>query len=435
MEMKESEMRASVRPRAIVVGAGLSGLAAAVRLSASGADVRLFEATGHAGGRCRSFRDPKLDRVIDNGNHLVLSGNHSARRYLEEIGAADKLIAQAKAELPFVDIAHNLRWRVSMNSGPIPWWVATRSRRVPDTSIRDYLSGLRLAFARPGVTVAQAIRARGPIWERFWEPMTLAVLNTTPERGSAQLLWAVMKETFGRGAAQSRPMIAPDGLGAALVAPAVKTLAERGVAIRLGATLKAIEETDGRATVLRFADHDVAVAADETVILATPPSRAKAAAPWIEGPSDLSAIVNAHFALKDPAMVADAPPILGVLGSKSHWIFVRDGVASVTISAADALGLAETLSDVLLPTLWDEVRRALALPAGTEPAAGRILREKRATFDQSPAGVRLRPAPQTRLRNLVLAGDWTNTGLPATIEGAIRSGHRAAQHAATLSGR
>lgn len=416
----------SENKKAVVVGAGLAGLATAVRLVDAGLSVRVFEATDHAGGRCRSFYDRKLGRMIDNGNHLVLTGNRSVAAYLAEIDASDRLIAAREAVLPFVDISSDLRWRIAMNDGLAPWWVLSPSRRAPDTSVSDYLSGVGLALAKPGATVAEAIRARGPIWDRFWEPMTLAVLNTTPERGSAQLLWAVLWETFARGGAQARPMFAPEGLGTALVEPAVAKLAQSGAPIRYGAALRGIEIVDERVARLQFDEEDIAVDADETVVLALPPSRLRNVAPFVDAPEDLAAIVNAHFTLEDPSLLANAPAILGVLGSKTHWIFVRDGMASLTISAADALGVSEAPSDELLPLLWAETRDALGLPARTQPAAGRILREKRATFDQSPAGVRRRPAARTELANLVLAGDATDTGLPATIEGAVRSGHRAA---------
>lgn len=413
-----------------VVGAGLAGLAAAVRLARAGRPVRLYEATDHAGGRCRSFYDPRLDRVIDNGNHLVLTGNRSVRAYVDEIGAAGMLRAAETATLPFVDIASGERWRIAMNAGPIPWWVAAPSRRAAGTRMSDYTAGIGLAFAGSETTVADAIKVRGPAWERFWEPMTLAALNTPPERGAAKLLWAVIRETFAKGASASRPMFAPKGLGEALVAPALSTLATHGVEPRYGAVLKAIEVAGEGVAALVFADGRIPLKPGDQVILALPPSRLRAvlgdALPHIDPPEDRSAIVNAHFVPEDPRLLDDAPPIIGVLSSKTHWVFVRDGVASVTISAADALGLAEAPSDELLPTLWDETRKALGLPGDATLAAGRILREKRATFDQSPAGVKRRPKQTTGLSNLTLAGDATDTGLPATIEGAVRSGHNAA---------
>lgn len=415
-----------------VVGAGLAGLSAALGLTARGARVVLHEAAGVAGGRCRSFHDPRLGCAIDNGNHLVLSGNTAVRGWLDAIGAGDRLVAEPEAGFAFVDLATGRRWRVALNDGPLPWWVARRDRRIPDTRLGDYLAGAALALAGAGATVAEAIRARGPIWTRFWEPLTLAAINTVPERASARLLWRVLRETFLRGGAHARPMLAPEGLGRALVEPALARLAAAGVVPRYGRVLRAVEAAGGRATALCFADGAERLGPSDRVVLALPPSRLAAVLPGVRVPQDASAILNAHFRLPEAALatVAAAPPILGVLSATTHWIFRRGPVASVTVSASDALGLDRADPAELLPRLWAETRTALGLPAGMEYVAARINKERRATFDQSPAGCALRPKAATRFGNLFLAGDATDTGLPATIEGALRSGATAARLAA-----
>jgi squalene-associated FAD-dependent desaturase len=415
-----------------IVGAGLAGLSTAVRLVEQGRRVVIHEANPFAGGRCRSFHDPRLDRRIDNGNHLILSGNRSARAYLAAIGASDRLVEQP-ARFDFVDLADQQpdlrRWAVRMNSGPLPWWIAAPGRRIPDTTITDYLAGFRLALAGPGKTVAQAISRRGPIWTRFWEPLTLAAINTTPERASAQLLWSVLRETFARGEKYARPMLAPLGLGHALVEPAVAWLGERGVDIRLGRPLRSVASKSGRATILRFTDGDEVLGADDRVVLALPPTRLRAvlqeALPEIDPPDDACTIVNAFFSLAAPPPDS-LPPVTGVLSSTAHWIFRRGDVVSVTVSAADALGVNTKDSENLIPEIWEETRQALGLADGTVYLNTRVNRERRATFNQSPAGVAKRLQPRTALANLFLAGDATDTGLPATIEGAIRSGERAA---------
>jgi len=384
----------------------------------------LHEANRFAGGRCRSFHDPRLEREIDNGNHLILSGNRSARAYLAAIGAAERLVEQP-ARFAFVDLATDQRWTVAMSGGAIPWWIAAPGRRIPETGIADYLAGIRLALAGADKTVSQALPGRGPLWTRFWEPLTLAAINTTPERASAQLLWAVLRETFARGERYCRPMLAPDGLGPALVEPALAWLEARGAQLRLGRLLRTVESQAGRATILRFADGDEVLGADDRVVLALPPSRLRAVLPGIDPPDDACTIVNAFFRLAGPPP-AGLAPILGVLSSTAHWIFRRGDVVSVTVSAADSLGVNTIVGEELIPEIWQEVRRALGLTAGTSYLSARINKERRATFDQSPAGVSKRLQPQTALGNLFLAGDATDTGLPATIEGAIRSGERAA---------
>lgn len=407
-----------------IVGAGLAGLSTAVRLASKGRTVALYEATKVAGGRCRTYRDPRLDRDVDNGNHLLLSGNASARAYLALIGAAEGM-REVEAAFPFIDLGSGARWRVAPSDGRIPWWLADRRRRIPGTGIRDYLAGWRLALAGSDRTVAEAIPDRGPLWRRLWEPLTLAALNTTPERGAAPLLRAVLSETFARGGRACRPMLAPRGLGRALVEPAVAHLATRGVPIDYDHALKGVTNEGERLSALHFANgRTVALGQRDRAVLALPPTRLKAVLPWIEVPPDAAAILNAHFVVDDPALAA-APPVTGLVNATTHWIFVRQDVVSLTVSAADRLGLMERSPDDLIPVLWDEARRALGL--GTGFRAARINKERRATFDQSPIGISKRPDARTPLANLVLAGDATRTGLPATIEGAIRSGETAAR--------
>ncbi|MEM7505171.1 MAG: hydroxysqualene dehydroxylase HpnE [Pseudomonadota bacterium] len=412
-----------------VVGAGLAGLSTALRLASQGRKVRVWEASGHAGGRCRSFHDARLDRQIDNGNHLVLSGNTSVRAYLGLAGASDALVPAPDAHFPFADLETGQHWTVRMNKGPLPWWIAAPGRRIPDTGLWDYLRGAALALARPGTTVAEALPARGPIWQRFWEPLTLAVLNTTPEKGAASLLWRVMRETFARGEAHCRPMFAPEGLGTSLVEPALARLEALGAEITFFAPLAGIETADGRAATLHFKDRDaVALAPVDRVVLALPPARLGAVLPEMDLPRDEHAILNAHFVVPDAAKLKALPPFIGTVGSKTHWIFIRGDVVSLTISAADQMDVLGGDREALLGALWSETRAALGLEG--DYLAGRILTERRATFDQSPAGVAKRPRACTPLNNLYLAGDVTDTGLPATIEGAIRSGETAARLAA-----
>lgn len=404
-----------------VVGAGLAGLSAALRLTERGRRVVMHEANRFAGGRCRTFYDSRLGCEIDNGNHLLLSGNHRARAYLAAIGAADRML-ELPPRFPFVDLASGRRWTLGLD-GALPLWIARPSRRVPGTRVADYLAGLRLALAGPERTVAEVIRGRGPAWERFWLPMTLAALNAPPERAQARLLWAVLRETFGRGAGACRPMLARKGLGHALVEPAVGWLTGHGVRIALGRQLRRVEAEAGRASLLRFTDGDVALGPADRVVLALPPSRLRAVLPGADPPEDSAAIVNAFFRVPE---AAPEMQILGVLSATTQWIFRRGDVISVTVSAGDALGVADEPGEDLIPLIWAEVCRALGLAPGSRYLAARINKERRATFDQSPAGVARRPPARTALANLFLAGDATDTGLPATIEGAIRSGERAA---------
>ena len=131
--------------RVHVIGGGLAGLAAAVELAAEGRPVTLYDQAVRAGGRCRSFFDESLGRTIDNGNHLVLSGNTSLALYLRRIGAEDRLSGPERAAFPFVDLATGERWTVRIGGGRIPWWVLSASRRIPGTRLSEYAAALHLA--------------------------------------------------------------------------------------------------------------------------------------------------------------------------------------------------------------------------------------------------------------------------------------------------
>jgi squalene-associated FAD-dependent desaturase len=412
-----------------IIGAGLAGLAAAVDLAGTGRTVVVHEAAGQAGGRCRSFHDDALGCEIDNGNHLMLSGNDSAMAYLDTVGARDTLLCPPGARFPFVDLATGQRWIVDVNDGRIPWWIFAPGRRVADSRPAQYLAALRMAAAGPGRTVADCFDTAQPIYRRFWEPLAVAILNTAAEEASARLLWRVFAETVGRGAAASRPCIARDGLSHSLIAPALRYLERHKVAIRFGDRLRRFEFGAGWASALDLTDGAAALGADDRVVLAVPPAAAVELLPGLVAPLETRPIVNGHFRLPEAPKPLDGLPFLGLIGGDAQWLFLRGRLVSVTVSAATAL--VDEPADAIARRLWSDVARALSLGEMPLPPH-RIVKEKRATFAQTPSSLALRPGPRTAYRNVVLAGDWTDTGLPATIEGAIRSGKRAAREIGTL---
>jgi len=413
--------------RVHIIGAGLSGLAAGARLSENGHRVTVYESAGQAGGRCRSFYDKHLERDIDNGNHLIMSGNKSALSFLDRIGSVEPLTGPPFATYPFVDVKTAKRWTVRINEGPIPFWVFDRKRRVPDTRVMDYVKAAGIALADNSKTVADIVDIKSVLFERFWEPLTLAVLNTTPARGQARLLWRVIRETFLLGGQASTPLVAKEGLGPAFIDPAVKYIEEHGGLVRLGARLRNVWMEGGEVTSLTFTDETVTLEEGDQVIFAIPPSRLKQIMPELDPPGDDASILNVHFRLPSaaPTSALGQGPFIALTLSLAQWVFVRDDVISVTTSASNAIGADDKPNDEVVEQIWREVQVALELE-GTQYDRVRVIREKRATPDQSPAGAAKRLKAETQYRNLFLAGDHTDTGVPATIEGSIRSGDKAA---------
>jgi hydroxysqualene dehydroxylase len=404
-----------------VVGAGLAGLAAAVQLQRRGAQVVLHEAAAQAGGRCRSFYDRTLGTTIDSGNHIVFSGYGATLNYLRAIGAADELVGPAQAEYPFVDLATRARWTVRLSAGRLPLWIFDPATRVPNTNPGDYLSLAPLLFAKPGRTMAQTMRCDGVLWDRLLRPLFRTVLNVEPREGSAELAAAFARETFAAGGAACRPLTARNGLSSALVDPALRLLQHGGAAIRLGSRLDEIVFAGhGRVSALNFADERIELEPGAGVVLATPAPVAQKLVPGMQAPNRFTAKLSVHFAVEVPFGV---PPVTALLNATAEWLFAFDERLSVTVNCAD--GLIDKPHEALAQEIWAEVAQAANLPREPLPP-WLVVAEPQASFAARPDQEMRRPATRTCWNNLTLAGDWTATGLPATIEGAIRSGQKAA---------
>lgn len=414
-----------------VVGAGLSGLSAAVRLVDAGRTVIVHEAAGHAGGRCRSYHDPHLGMTIDNGNHLVLSGNGATFGFLDRIGGRKAVAVHPRAEFPFVDLAAGERWTLRPNEGRVPWWILDPSRRVPGTQATDYAAILRLLSARPGSTVSDVLPCEGTLYERLWRPVLLAALNIDPRDADAALAAQVLRETFGEGGQACRPVVAQGGLSEAFVDPALRFLKERGAIVSYNSRLGRLAYEGGRVAGLVLGSASMRLRPWDQIILALPPKATAEAVPGLEVPTDHRGIANVHFRVDCPA---DMPRLTGVVNGLSDWIFAYPDRISVTVGATDGVDMSRP---ELAHRIWTEVSYVTGryvTGLSDMPPPWQVIREKRATFAPTPEAARLRPRTRTEFQNLFIVGDWTDTGLPACIEGAIRSGDKAARTAMETSG-
>lgn len=393
-----------------VVGAGVAGLAAALAAARAGREVRLYEAGGQAGGRCRPVRGAS-GAVHDNGTHALLGANRQALAFLDAIGAREGWIEPEPEGLPMLDLATGEAHRYGLS----PWSWRRPTRRPPGLRLGDLARMVRLALPGRDRPLGPLI-GDGPFAQAVLAPLALAALNTPPAEASTRRLARVLRRI--PWPATGRLLVARRGLGPDLVAPALAALAAAGVVPAWHHALRRLEIVGGRAARLIFARAQVTLGAKDEVVLALPPHALARILPDLPLPGRYEPIVNLHF----PIAYAGPVRLAGLLGGLAQWALFRPGMASVTISAARAaVGLP---ADALIAQIWPELARA-ALVVGLDPLPpaappdSRAIKERRATISQTAGPLPLPPA--CPFANLALAGDWL-TPLPATIEAAVASG-------------
>jgi squalene-associated FAD-dependent desaturase len=404
-----------------IIGAGLSGLSAALQLSLMGEKVTIYETAPYAGGRCRSYYDREMGCRIDNGNHLVLSGNAAVQDYLLLTQAAESMTKAPEAVFPFMDLKTGVRWAVRMNSSRMPWWIFDHNRRVSDTKVLDYLQVLNLLRAGANDTVTSLFDTTTTLYSRFLEPLTLATLNTEPENASAQLLTKLFAQSFGAGGKACQPLIPKIGLSESFVMPCLNTLRQHDAEVKFGHRLRGLAIESNAVRWLDFGGEVLELTPSDWVVLAVPPWVAQDLIHGLSAPEEFRTITNVHFRLEAPH---NPSGFTGIIGGLAEWVFVKPGVVSVTISASDRYD--EQAQEAIPVRVWQDVAKLFDLDPIKLPA-WRVVREKRATFAATPQQNIRRPRAYIGWDNFALAGDWTDTGLPSCIEGAIRSGVKAAQ--------
>ena len=229
----------------------------------------------------------------------------------------------------------------------------------------------------------------------------------------------MLRETLAAGGKACHPLFAGHGLARSFIDPALAFLAARGCRVRFGDRLRAIRFDEKRAVALEFDRAQQGLGADDSMVLCVPPWIAQDLLPGLTAPDEFRGILNAHFQIAPPR---GQPAILGVVNAEIEWLFAFPDRLSVTISNADRL--IDRPRDELAAEIWREAATLTGLAPDLPP--WQIVKEKRATFAATPAQNAKRPDARTRWVNVVLGGDWIQTGLPATIEGAVRSGYKAA---------
>ena len=402
-----------------IIGSGLAGLSTAINAIKKNIKCEVYESAKMAGGRCRSFFDKQIELEIDNGNHLVFSANNNFLEFCKTIGSLTtfKLISK---DLKFFDITSSHVWEFGLSDNLLK--DIFFKCPIPNTLFFNYLSFLKFLFVKNNTTVNDLV-GKSKIFTTFWEPLTLAVMNTSPDLASAKVLSNVLKETIFKGKKNCLIYQPIKNWGKSLIEPAVKFIKKNKVKINYNETLRAVDTNQGKIKDLVFTKKKVKVKEGERVVFAIPPSNIIKLFPNFSLPSDYNTILNIHYKVSSENQKLFKNEILGFVNTISQWVFVKKNCIAVTVSDANKFSYFD--SDKITEEVWEEICTFLGKKIQYENS--KIIKEKKATYIQSPKNNFLIQKFNKQRTNHIFAGDWTQNDLPCTIEASILSGKKAVE--------
>jgi hydroxysqualene dehydroxylase len=439
---------------AIVIGAGFAGLSAAVRMTKNGARVLVLEARARLGGRATAFPDRETGELVDNGQHVLLGCYTATFDFLREMDALDRVRVQPELAITMIDRTGH-RSRLVCPTLPAPFHLLAGVMEWDALDWRDKLAALRMATplgiarrqlagghdiaASPGETVDQWLVRNGQtdrLREMLWHPLALAALNQQPEVAAAPPFARVLGEMFASDPRASAIALPTKPLHQMYAEPARTYVEGRGGKVVTGVTARVSVDAGSVKAVAAAGDHWTT----STVV---------SAVPWFAlgglfepCPPELSKIVSRAGAMASSPIVTvnlwfDRPvldvPFAGLPGRAMQWVFDKsavfgDGASHLSLVSSGASPLVDQTNEALIAAAHQELLEALPESRPARLLRATVIREPKATFSLAP-GQPSRPGSSTPVRGLFLAGDWLDTGLPATIESAVRSGHQAAETA------
>ena len=446
-------------PDVIVIGGGVAGFSAATALAEAGARVLVLEARPGLGGRATAFTDPETGERVDNGQHILMGCYVDTLKLLARIGAADRVRWQAGLALSMIDQrGHESVLKLPsvpsplhLLGGVLAWealgWTERLSILRVGASLRPSPGGRHFSAAAPdrsAETVREWLIRHGQaprLCELFWEPLALAALNQSIDQAAAPYFVRVLEQMFG-----------PDSSAAALVIPAVPLdemyaeparawLEDRGHEVRANAPAR-VSIAGDRVTGVSVRGEHIAA----PVVISTVPWHALGAV-FDSPPAAMAATLVDAAALASLPIVTvnlwfDRPvmhePLLGLPGRAFQWVFDRRAIVGgqgshLSLISSGAETIVSMTNEALIAVALADVRAALPAARTATVRKGLAVREKRSTFSLAPEAPP-RPQTLTPIHGFLLAGDWIDTGLPATIESAAVSGHRAAGLVVTTKG-
>jgi zeta-carotene desaturase len=433
----------------LIIGGGFAGLAAGVALAEAGRRVHLVEQKPYLGGRARSFREPTTGSVVDNGQHLFIGCYHSTLRFLETLGTLDRLRFQPRLAMSFLDrdgrVSH-----LGCPALPSPWHLLLGVLRSRSFSLKQKLEVLRLgkAFRSGGENFGPATGESVTAWlarqgqseglqRNFWNLLCIAAMNEDPRIASARLFERVLRLALFSSAVDSRLALPRVGLSECYTAAAAGFIETRGGRVQTGCGVKQLliaegvcqgvdlgggEKIEGVPVVSAVPWHQLATLLPGDLLRTTP----FFAGALMLRPAPIISI-NLWF---------DAPITelewVGLRGTTVQWLFCKSRILgtndhAVSLVLSGAREQVNRSKEELLAIALRELGEMLPAVRKAKLLHSLVIKERFATFSPRPEAEPLRPPARTPLRGLFLAGDWTATGLPATIEGAVQSGYTAAR--------
>lgn len=424
----------------VVAGAGLAGLSAAVRLAAAGEKVILLEASKKGGGRAYSFPcyfsgTTEEPSILDNGQHIMLGCYNETFKFLKLVGTFELLKIQNRMEVLMKDRQGN---QFTLRSGnlPYPFDLLQALLGFNYLSLKQKLKAiffiLKLRLTGTGrlrnTTVSDWLKSSGQTEELFkgiWDILCTGALNSPADKASAGIFADILKVIFLQGSGNSRIVIPGSDLSAIFVDGAVNFIVARGGEARFSEPLESVQITGG--VVSSVTTRQGKIESPDAVILAIPAYSLKRITglegiiPGVENfDMDYSSITSFHLRVKDFKLPSD---FVALIDSPVQWVFEHDGyLSTVTSASSDWDSLKE---EDIVALIKSELKTYLGLTE-SNILSHKMIKEKRATFICGGENLKHRPPTKTKIKNLFIAGDWTDTSLPATIEGAVKSGHKAA---------
>ena len=436
----------------VIVGGGFAGLRAAVSLADAGVRVTVLESRNSLGGRARSFTDPATGDLVDNGQHLFLGGYHRTLSFLDRLGTRDRIQFQQRLKVSFVRPGGKIS---TLDCPPAPaplhligglfglqgiplqdklrlvriWKSVRRTEGLSGTSYRDETVDQWLARTGQGEESRRL----------FWDPLTIAALNELPKIASAAGLKQVLRTMMGEPWPNSRLGMATVGLSDLYGTQARRIIEEKGGQVHLNRPVAGLEISEGQVRAVRLADGGRIEA--DSVISTVPPAGLLRLIP--EDLPECAELARSLRQFSNSPILSvnlwlDRPVteefFVALIGCRFQWLFnkqailrlagIQAGYVSLIISAA--YEHLDRPNEELIQMAMEDLRACFPKAAKVQVTRGQVVRERDATVSLTAENEKLRPGPVTPLSNFFLAGDWTATGLPATIESAVLSGEKAA---------